>query len=107
MVAYETDNQLTNRGAPMTQATGLVSIWLLSMLNAGPQAVTILPYKPGDEAQLGPIVRDDYFGSVPGDRLKILPQAVLFRDDAGFRSKLGISHARRTWWERWTSRTKC
>ena len=93
-VAYETVNQFTNRGAPMSKAKGLLAIWILGMLNAGPEAVTILPYKPGSEAELGPIVRSDYFGSVPPDRLKILPQAVLFRGDANFRSKLGISQRR-------------
>jgi hypothetical protein len=93
-VAYETVNQLTNRGAPMSKAKGLLSIWILSMLNSGPEAVTILPYKPGSESELGPIVRSDYFGAVPPDRLKILPQAVLFRGDANFRSKLGISQRR-------------
>ena len=94
IVAYETVNQLTNRGATMSKANGLLSIWILSMLNSGPEAVTILPYKPGSEAELGPIVRTDYFGSVPPDRVKIIPQAVLFRGDANFRSKLGISQRR-------------
>jgi hypothetical protein len=93
-VAYETVNQVTNRGTPMSKAKGLVAIWILGMLNSGPEAVTILPYKPGSEAELGPIVRSDYFGSVPPERLKILPQAVLFRGDANFRSKLGISQRR-------------
>jgi hypothetical protein len=93
-VAYETVNKLTNRGKPMSKAKGLLSIWILGMLNSGPEAVTILPYKPGSEADLGPIVRSDYFGSVPPDRLKILPEAVLFRGDANYRSKLGISQRR-------------
>ena len=107
-VAYETVNHLTNRGAPMSKPKGLLAIWILSMLNAGPEAITILPYKPGSEAELGPVVRSDYFGSVPPDRLKILPQAVLFRGDANFRSKLGISQRRaRTCWGRSTSRTAC
>jgi hypothetical protein len=94
MVAYETVNQLTNRGEPMDKAKGLVSVWLLSMLNAGPKSITILPYKPGSEAELGPVVRTDYFGSIPADRLKVTPQAVLFRDDAEYRAKLGISQRR-------------
>ncbi len=93
-VAYETVNQITNRGAPMSKSKGLLAIWILGMLNAGPEAITILPYKPGSEAGLGPVVRSDYFGSVPPDRLKVLPQAVLFRGDANYRSKLGISQRR-------------
>ena len=94
MVAYETDNQLINRGAPMAKSKGLISIWILSMLNAGPQAVTIIPYRQGSDADLGPVVRRDYFGPVPDERLQVTPQAVLFRDDANYRAKLGISQRR-------------
>ncbi len=94
MVAYETRNKITNRGKPMTKETGLVSIWILSMLNAGPETVTIVPYKPGEEAALGPVVKSDYFGEVPPERLKILPEAVLFNADANFRSKIGTSQRR-------------
>ena len=94
MVAYETRNKITNRGKPMTKATGLVSIWILSMLNAGPETVTIVPYKPGEEAVLGPVVKSDYFGEVPPQRLKIIPEAVLFRADAEYRSKIGTSQRR-------------
>lgn len=94
MVAYQTVNQVTNRGSALTQAKGLVSIWLLSMLNAGPRTVTIVPYKPGGEAELGPVVRSDYFGQVPPERLKVTPQAVLFNADANCRSKIGTSQRR-------------
>jgi hypothetical protein len=94
MVAYETDNQLINRGPRMEKSKGLTSIWILSMLNAGPQAVTIIPYRQGSEAELGPVVRRDYFGPVPDERLQVTPQAVLFRDDANYRAKLGISQRR-------------
>jgi hypothetical protein len=94
MAAYETNNQVVNRGAAMEKSKGLISIWILSMLNAGPQAVTIIPYRQGSEDELGPIVRRDYFGPVPDERLAVTPQAVLFRDDANYRAKLGISQRR-------------
>lgn len=94
MVAYETINTITNRGPAMTKEKGLVSIWMLGMLNASPETVVIVPYKPGPESQLGPVVKSDYFGSVPADRLKITPEAVLFRADAAYRSKLGTSQKR-------------
>jgi len=94
MVAYETINTITNRGPAMTKEKGLVSIWILGMLNAGPETVVIVPYKPGPESQLGPVVKSDYFGVVPSDRLKITPEAVLFRADAAYRSKLGTSQKR-------------
>jgi len=94
LVAYETVNSVADRGPAMNKEKGLVSIWILGMLNAGPKTVVIVPYKPGDEAQLGPVVKSDYFGPVPPDRLKIIPEAVLFRADGNYRSKLGISQKR-------------
>ncbi len=94
MVAYETVNTINNQGAPMTKQKGLVSIWILSMLTAGPQTVVIVPYKPGDESKLGPVVKSDYFGEVPPERLKIIPEAILFSGDSNYRSKIGTSQRR-------------
>jgi hypothetical protein len=94
MVAYETMNQITNLGPAMSKEKGLISIWMLGMLNAGPETVVLVPYKPGDPSQLGPAVQSDYFGTVPPERLKILPEAVLFRADGQFRSKIGTSQRR-------------
>jgi hypothetical protein len=94
LVGYETVNAVTNRGAAMSDAQGLVSIWILGMLNAGPRSVIIVPYRPGDEAVLGPVVKSDYFGAIPPERLKILPEAILLRADAQWRSKIGTSQRR-------------
>jgi len=63
-VAYQTINEITNRGEPMTLAKGLVSMWVLGMMNAGPETIVIVPYKPGEESALGPVVKSDYFGAV-------------------------------------------
>jgi hypothetical protein len=78
----------------MSKEKGLISIWMLGMFNAGPKTVVLAPYKPGDQSQLGPVVQSDYFGKVPPERLKILPEAVLFRADGLFRSKIGTSQRR-------------
>jgi hypothetical protein len=94
IVGYETANTLTNRGSPMTKEGGLVSIWILGMMNAGPQAVTIVPYRGDSAGGLGPVVKSDYFGPVPEDRLKIEPEAILFRADSKYRSKIGVSQRR-------------
>ena len=94
MVAYETADQFTNRGPAFSKEKGLISIWILGMMNASPKAVIIAPYKAGSEAELGPVVKSDYFGAVPADRLKITPEAVLFRADSNYRSKIGISQRR-------------
>ncbi len=94
IVAYETINKIANLGPPMTKEKGLISIWILGMLNAGPKTVVLAPYKSGDPERLGPAVRSDYFGAVPPERLKILPEAVLFRADGLCRSKIGTSQRR-------------
>lgn len=94
LVAYETANTITNNGPAMSKARGLVSIWMLGMLNAGPQTVVIVPYVPGPDSRLGEPVKSDYFGPVPADRLKIIPQAILFRADGNYRAKIGTSQKR-------------
>ena len=88
MVAYETDNRLKNTGTrPWTQETGALSIWLLGMMNPSPDATVVIPYKKGD---LGPIVKDDYFGKVPAERLKITDDGIFFKADGKSRSKIGV-----------------
>jgi hypothetical protein len=94
MVAYETVNQITNQGAPLTKKKGLVSIWIPGMLRASPETVVIVPYKPGPEAELGPVVKSDYFGRTPPERLKVTSRAVLFAADGNYRSKIGTSQRR-------------
>jgi len=93
-VGYETINSITNRGKPWSKKTGLLSIWILGMFNSSPKAVVIVPYVAGDEAELGPVVCSDYFGELSEDRLKVLPEAILFRADSKYRSKIGTSRRR-------------
>ena len=93
-VGYVTVNTITNEGAPMDKAKGLVSIWILGMLNSGPETVVVVPYKAGSAAELGPVVKSDYFGEIPPERLKITPEAILFSGDAKYRSKIGTSQKR-------------
>ena len=94
MVAYETTNKITNRGEDFSKEKGLCSIWILGMMNVGPQTIIMVPYKPGSEDELGPVVESSYFGKVPADRLKVTPEAVLFRADGKYRSKIGTSQKR-------------
>jgi hypothetical protein len=94
LVAYETVNEVVNEGTPLIKDKGLVSIWILGMMNAGPETIVIVPYKPGSKEKLGHIVKSDYFGEVPADRVKETPEAVLFRADAGYRSKIGVPQPR-------------
>jgi hypothetical protein len=91
-VAFESDNRVTNVGASAWRKdTGLVSIWILGMFPPGPRATVVIPVQPNAE---GPLVRDDYFGSIPPDRLRTAPAHVYFRADGEQRGKIGIPPAR-------------
>lgn len=94
-IGFQSDNMITNTGnAEWNKSTGMLSIWILSMLNAGDKTTIAIPYKQGDTALLGKIVTDDYFGKVPADRLKVGDGIILFKDDGNLRSKIGISPER-------------
>ena len=94
-VAFETQNTLTNKGNnPWTKKSGMLSVWILSMMNASDQTTVAVPYKKGDEKKLGKVVTDDYFGKVPEDRLKVTDGLILFKADGKYRSKIGISPER-------------
>jgi len=95
MVAYATDNSITNMNDfEWTPQTGTVCIWMLDMFNPAPRAVTVIPYIEGDEKELGKIVTSDYFGEIPADRLKIKGNVIYLKTDGEFRSKLGINNKR-------------
>lgn len=94
-VAFESSNTVRNVGTAAWQpVTGLVSVWILGMFNPSPQTTIAIPYAPGAESALGPIVNDAYFGKVPADRLVITDRAILFRGDGQYRSKIGLSASR-------------
>lgn len=91
-VGFESENILTNKGKKQwDKKTGMLSIWILSMLNASENTTVAIPYKQGDDTKLGKIVTDDYFGKVPNERLKVNNGLILFKADANYRSKIGIS----------------
>jgi len=95
MVGYRSTNQLTNIGSnDWRKESGLLSIWILGMYKPGPQTTVVIPFRPGDEAQLGPVVNDAYFGKPPAERLVIGDGVLFFSGDGQFRSKLGLSPRR-------------
>jgi len=94
-VAYESENILTNNGKEAwTEKSGFLSIWLLAMFNPSEKGVVFIPFKTGEEAELGKIVTDDYFGKVPSDRLIVKDGVLLFKTDGKHRSKIGLSPKR-------------
>jgi hypothetical protein len=95
VVGYESDNVITNTGPEAWRPeSGLMSIWVLGMLRPGPRTTVVVPYRPGPESELGPIVNDAYFGAQPADRLRIGTTAVFFRGDGSHRGKIGIARPR-------------
>jgi hypothetical protein len=97
MVAYASDNRITNAGAAAwTKDTGLLSVWILGMFNPSPATTIVVPFKSGPEAELGPAVNDAYFGKVPADRLVVKDKdgVLFFSGDGKYRSKIGIAPAR-------------
>jgi hypothetical protein len=94
-VAYQTTNTLTNLGeTDWKKDSGLLSIWLLGMFNHSPNTTIVIPYVQGDNSDLGTIVNDNYFGKVPSDRLMAKENAIFFKGDGEYRSKIGLTPMR-------------
>jgi hypothetical protein len=94
-VGFQSENVLTNIGSKgWEKQSGLLSMWILSMLQSNDQTNVVMPYKKGDSLNLGKIVTDDYFGKLTSDRLKIGDGYLLFKADAKQRSKIGVSPKR-------------
>lgn len=99
VVAYQSENILINKGKnEWTPQSGMLSVWMLSMLNPSPEVVIFIPYKEGPESNLGVIVNDDYFGKVPAGRLKTDKGIIYFKADGKHRSKIGLSPKRAAKW---------
>lgn len=95
MVAYETDNRITNRGSEAWKPeSGLLSIWLLGMYNPSPTTTVVIPFKEGDVETLGPKVNDTYFGKVTPEYLKVNKNILFFRGDGTRRGKIGLTPQR-------------
>ena len=95
MVAFESINKMTNTGATAWEKeSGLLSIWILGMLNPSPATTIVVPFNAGTEDELGPIVNDAYFGKVPADRLVVKDDVLFFSGDGQYRSKIGLSPQR-------------
>lgn len=96
-VAYETSNIVKNVGdQDWKEESGLISIWLLSMMTPSPEVTVVVPIKEGLVADKGVKVNDEYFGKVTSDRLIATEETVYFKADGMSRGKIGISSRRST-----------
>jgi|WetSurSiteA1Bulk_404760.scaffolds.fasta_scaffold02030_3 hypothetical protein len=90
-VAYQSENTLTNRGKnTWTKESGMLSVWMLSMLTPSPGVTIFIPYREGDVKDSGTIMNDDYFGKVPASRLIVDSGIIYLKADGKYRSKIGI-----------------
>jgi hypothetical protein len=94
LVGFQSINTVTNRGPALTRDGGLIAIWSLGQFPGGARTSIIIPYKGQDDAKLGPIVNSEYFGAIPPERLRVNSQAIWFRGDGKFRSKIGVPQPR-------------
>lgn len=90
LVGYETINKLTNTGdADWTKNKGLLSIWLLGMFTPSPRTIVIIPFSPVQNARS--FITDNYFGTIPSERLQVKDSVLYFTCDGKYRSKIGLS----------------
>jgi hypothetical protein len=90
-VAYQSDNVLINQGEKAwTKETGMLSVWMLSMLTPSPGVTIFIPYREQIENPTAKIMNDDYFGKVPADRLIAENGIIYFKADGKYRSKIGV-----------------
>lgn len=89
VVAYRSQNRITNLGTEAwTENSGAPSIWMLGMFRPSSDAIVFLGFDPAGQ---GKVVNTDYFGTIPPNRLVILPEGlVLLRADGLCRSKIGL-----------------
>lgn len=89
LAAYETVNSITNKGnTAWTKESGLLSIWILSMLKPSTGTVIVVPFNSG--AKTSPEINTGYFGDIPADRFAISGATGFLKADGKFRSKIGL-----------------
>lgn len=97
VAAHESRNRLSNIGETSWEMeTGLIGIWMLCMNKPSAGATLLVPFKVGNESELGPIVNADYFGKLDESRLQIDESGgmIYFLGDGKMRSKLGLTYKR-------------
>jgi hypothetical protein len=97
VAAHESRNKLTNIGdETWSQETGLIGLWSLCMSKPSSNAILMIPFRKGDESELGTIVTSDYFGELDTSRLAVNEELgmIFLLGDGEYRSKLGLSESR-------------
>lgn len=83
-VGFQSVNEITNTGSvAWSKETGLLSIWILGMFNPSDDTGIIVPF-------VNTLKMESYFGDIPDDRLATTDNAVFFKGDGKYRSKIGL-----------------
>ena len=89
-VSFRSTNSITNAGPEWNKKSGLLSIWILGMFTPSNNAMIILPHR---KPKIDAAVTDNYFGTIPGDRIINTDSLLLLKADGKFRGKVGIAPA--------------
>jgi len=99
LVAYLTDNKLTNTGtASWDENTGMPCIWILDMFTPSDKTVIVVPFKKTPATEFNQVAATDYFGAIPEDRLKHTEDVLYLKADGKMRGKLGVRPAKARDW---------
>lgn len=89
VVAFQSENSITNVGENnWTQKNGLLSIWILGMFKPSDKSVIILPHENASDKTK---VTENYFGTIPSDRINNTDTLLFLKGDGKYRSKVGIA----------------
>lgn len=84
-VGYQSVNTVKNIGKEKWQKEkGLLSIWILGMYIHSEKTTVIIPYRGDLELNTA------YFGEIPEEKLTVAENAVFFKGDGTYRSKIGL-----------------
>ncbi len=86
VVGFSSLNRLTNIGSnSWDKSSGAPSIWMLGQFNPSSKNEIIIPVKESDTVKFC----DDYFGTIPADRLRKEGNCYYFTADGNMRGKVG------------------
>jgi hypothetical protein len=89
VVGYQTENILINSDSTTwSKKQGLLSVWILGMYKPSAETTIIIPFKHQNNAK--ELIKDDYFGKIPSERLEIKDSVLLLKGDGKNRGKIGI-----------------
>jgi hypothetical protein len=87
--AYVSENVITNNGEDWKRESGAIGIWLLGMFTPGAGTTIIAPFSKVHSDK--PELTDNYFGSIPSERLVVRDGTVYLKADGKYRSKIGLA----------------